>query len=76
MARLIDEALSVASCGYDYDSRQPMRGAMLALMAAGMLRPRARFGRVSLVRELPKTHRPARALGQVVRPAPRRGSAC
>ena len=76
MARLIDEALTVASCGYDYDPRQPMRGAMLALMAAGMLRPRPGFARVSLVRELPKARRPARALGAVVRPALPRGTAC
>lgn len=58
MSRLIDEALHVASTGYLQDPVDRMRGAMVALMGAGMLVPAGtaavvRRG-VTLARQHPK----------------------
>lgn len=60
MSRLIDEALHVACTGYLMDPADRMRGAMVALMSAGMLvapgtaTPAPRRAAVTLVRLRPK----------------------
>jgi hypothetical protein len=60
VSRLIDEALHVACTGYLMDPEDRMRGAMVALMSAGMLVapgtavPAPRRAAVTLVRLQPR----------------------